>query len=110
MLPNVAPNCEGDSAGCCTAGGEPAAQLTPWARTNKTTSTNRMPNPELLWPQEAAELRSAWAAGAAVPTQPWTGEGARPHTSNTPSRSSGWPTMNPLGFDEALNGTRCSHG
>jgi hypothetical protein len=27
-------------------------------------------NPELLWPQAAAELRSAW-----------TGEGARPHTS-----------------------------
>jgi hypothetical protein len=30
--------------------------------------------------QTAAELRSAWTAGADVPTQPWTGEGARPHT------------------------------
>ena len=34
----------------------------------------RIANPELLWPQAVAELRSAW-----------TGEGARPHTNARPS-------------------------
>src|ERR1039458_6438933 len=104
MVPKFAPawvpNCAGDSAGCCWVGGEPVAQLgmCPSANINMSASTNRaplIPSPELLWPQRAAELRSAWA-----------GEGARPHTSKF--RNSGWSTMKPFGFDESLKGTRCS--
>jgi len=64
-----------------------------------------MANPEMLWPREAAELRSAWTlrlcSGQAC-------EGARPHTNSALSRNSDWLTMKCFGFDDWQNATRCS--
>src|SRR6267378_5364318 len=114
MVPNLVsdfvselvPTWEGDSGGCCGAEGELCAQLVALDSTNRRAKTNRTPlaNPKLLWPQEGAELRSAWTlrlrSGQAS-------EGARPHTSKA-SRNSGRLTMKHFGFDDSQNGTRCS--
>src|ERR1700737_2500120 len=108
FAPEVAPDCasdfEGDSAGSC--GGKLCAQLAALDSSKKRADarTPLMANPEMLWPREVAELRSAWTlrlrSGQAC-------EGARPHTSKA-SRSSGCLTMNRFGFDDWQNATRCS--
>src|SRR3981081_138376 len=60
FAPAAAPDCEGDSAGGC--GGELCPQLAALDNSKEGTDA-RTPiraNPEMLWPREAAELRSAW--------------------------------------------------
>ncbi len=42
----------------------------------------QVPGARKIGEREPAELRSAGQPGAAVPTQTWTGEGTRPHTSS----------------------------
>src|ERR1700674_3232731 len=106
-VPDLAPDWEGDSGGCCVAGGKFCAQLAALDRVNKRANTNRTPlteNQKLLRPQEAAELRSPGTLGL---RSGQAGEGARPRASKL-SRNSGWLTMKHFGFDELQNGTRCS--
>src|ERR1700730_340131 len=96
FAPAVAPDCvsdcasdfEGDSAGGCGAAGAGfCAQLAALDDSKKRADarTPLMANPEMLWPREAAELRSAWTlrlcSGQAR-------EGGRPHTKSALSRKS----------------------
>ena len=74
-FPNCVPDWVGDSGGGWAPGGD-CAQLIPSATINKNASTNRRTIVELLWPQEAVELRSAWTLRLRSGQAP---EGARPH-------------------------------